>query len=548
MPVFSAILNPETVNRLIEFLVNPAFAWMLVFCILVLALVLWLRLTTRMARAVAQVNSATATLKSRSNHGQFGQNLDDIDRLMSVNPLIGPGWGQFTDHLLHPPDRSVVKSGREPQYYFNDSLLSGAGLNLRFYHAVPSYLVGLGLIFTFMGLSAALYFASTAFDQDPRTIQMAVQNLLKAAAFKFTTSIAGLGSSLLFSYGIKYQLMAWQLSLDRFCSELQRAAPVVSMETLTYENLVEQQKQTVLLEKVRTDLAGQMATALDAKLQESLVRLVDPLTAQIGQITQRMLVVSQDAVRDMVAEFRAQLFAAGKEQIQQLYSELESTNHGLEQLNSSITQSAQYFSREMARATSEVYQKISEAASSFDRSLNPLHDDVRSLSSTFAAVDDRFKSQLSLFTAAIEGMHRSLEEFRKTARVLEGVSGPIHRTALELEAVAARIRESNESSMHAMGELAKFSGSLNKTALQTREAWDAYRERFEKVDEDLKGVVDQLGRGFRNYHDIVESFMKQLDHSLAKSSTILSASVAELAETLQDGRVIIPGPKQKGLG
>ncbi len=524
-----------TPSSLLVLLVNPFITWILAILICTIGVFFWYRFSVHgVAKAINGLTEATRSLRRLSAGGQFAKNLDDINKSMMTNSIVKEAWNHYTDSLLITSDRTTVRSGRDPHFYFNENLLSSARINMRFYYAVPSYLVGLGLICTFIGLVAALFIASMALDQDPKTIQVALQNLLKAAAFKFTTSIAGLGSSLFFSYGTKVKLMEWQDSLDAFCNALLEVAPVITAETLAYEALAEQQRQTHHLSEIQNDLAGQFATALDAKLQTNLVRLVDPLTKQIDQVVHRMAIISQETVVRMVQEFREQLFAATQDQMQHLLQGLSGTNVAMEKMNSSISRSADHFSSEIGKATEEVFQKITAASLTFETALHPLHKEVRALTETFAKVDDRFKSQLDLFTAAIQGMHSSLEEFRKTAKVLEGVSTPIHNATQELDAVARRMHESNVASMHALEQLAKFSDSLNKTAQQTRETWDIYRQRFEKVDEDLKGVVDQLGRGFRSYHDIVENFMKQLDQSLSHSTSVLSSSVQELAETMEN--------------
>jgi hypothetical protein len=73
------------------------------------------------------------------------------------------------------------------------------GLNFPVWQALPNYFVGVGLLFTFFGLVAALQFASGAVAADIDEAQGALRNLLAAATFKFMTSICGLFSSIVFS-------------------------------------------------------------------------------------------------------------------------------------------------------------------------------------------------------------------------------------------------------------------------------------------------------------------------------------------------------------
>lgn len=536
-PVILAQASPAPISPLEKFLsllVNPSFTWLLVIAIVGFALYHWYRFSSvGLGRCLRQLREGTRSLQQLTSAGSFSQQFKQIDETMLQNPLLKKSWSHYTDSLLMTPTRDTVRSSREPQYYFNDNLLSNTGLNLRFYHAVPSYLVALGLLCTFLGLVAALFIASIAMDQDPQTIKSALQRLLQAASFKFITSIAGLGTSIYFSYRMKDRLMQWQTELEEFCSQLLTAAPVITTEAIAYESLGEIQKQNGHLARIQAELAGQVATAIDDRLHANLVTLVDPLTKEIAQVTQRLSNISQEAVARMVQDFREQLFAATQEQMGQLVGGLQQTNHALERMDRAITSSAEHFSTQISQATVKVYDRISDAAGAFANSLDPLQDQISALNVTFGKVDAQFKSQLELFSAALSGMRESLTDFRTTAATLTGASVPIQAATLELEAVARRIHESNVASMNALEQLARFSESLNLTAQQTRETWDVYRQRFEKVDEDLKGVVEQLGEGFRRYHDIVESFMKQLDQSLSHSTSVLSSSVQELADTLE---------------
>jgi hypothetical protein len=71
---------------------------------------------------------------------------------------------------------------------------------LKMMGSVPGYFVGVGLLLTFVGLVLALQQASAAVSSnDANGMQIATRQLLKVATFKFATSIAGLGSSIVLS-------------------------------------------------------------------------------------------------------------------------------------------------------------------------------------------------------------------------------------------------------------------------------------------------------------------------------------------------------------
>ena len=79
-----------------------------------------------------------------------------------------------------------------------------SSLALRYMPHIPNYFVGIGLLLTFVGLVAALNFATTAVGGDAIQAVKGLKNLLTAATFKFWTSIAGLLASILLSFFFRY--------------------------------------------------------------------------------------------------------------------------------------------------------------------------------------------------------------------------------------------------------------------------------------------------------------------------------------------------------
>lgn len=96
--------------------------------------------------------------------------------------------------------------------YLSIGMIETKGFPLKIISALPGYFVGFGLVFTFLGLVAALYFSAQGMKagsyEDAKTSLM---QLLYASSFKFTTSIAGISSSLLIS--ILYKSLLHQLDL-----------------------------------------------------------------------------------------------------------------------------------------------------------------------------------------------------------------------------------------------------------------------------------------------------------------------------------------------
>lgn len=95
------------------------------------------------------------------------------------------------------------------------------GISLATYRDMPDFFVGVGLVLTFCGLVAGLYFASRGLlNADLAVAKDSLTRLLQASTFKFMTSIAGVSGSLFLS-------LAWRLAANQIDSA--RATLAIAM-------------------------------------------------------------------------------------------------------------------------------------------------------------------------------------------------------------------------------------------------------------------------------------------------------------------------------
>ncbi len=137
---------------------------------------------------------------------------DGLDRVLGPS-FLGPDW------------RAWRAAGGRPSAYITLESLERSGLRLGLMQALPNYFVGLGLVMTFLGLIAGLWFAS----QGMRTADMiearaALVHLLNSATFKFLTSVAGIAMSLVVSLAFRIAVQSLRGRLDLLCDRIEEAA------------------------------------------------------------------------------------------------------------------------------------------------------------------------------------------------------------------------------------------------------------------------------------------------------------------------------------
>lgn len=144
---------------------------------------------------------------------QFGRG-EGIDRVLGPS-FLGPDWRAW---------RTASDSGVRPSAYITLASLERSGLRLGLMQAMPNYFVGLGLVMTFLGLIAGLWFASQGMrTADMTEARTALVHLLNSATFKFLTSVAGISMSLIVSLIFRMSVQSLSLRLTLLCDRIEEA-------------------------------------------------------------------------------------------------------------------------------------------------------------------------------------------------------------------------------------------------------------------------------------------------------------------------------------
>jgi hypothetical protein len=279
------------IDTLFELLAQGWTPWLLSSLIVGAAIAIWTDLRVRhVAPVLRGLDDAIAAVEESEGQGGFRRRFGTVFQRLATNPVIGEVWrGYAATIALAPGQEDALGYTRRPHESFNESLLANAGINLRFYHAVPNLLVGAGLLFTFLGLVAALYFASRGVAAaEVQEAQRALRELLGAATFKFVTSIAGLGSSMLFSWREKALLHRIQRRLFRLCAAFEARMVPLTAESIGIAQLHELRQQQQELQKLGRSLLVKVPDTVEERLTAELVAAVAPLRRGTAAAAERL--------------------------------------------------------------------------------------------------------------------------------------------------------------------------------------------------------------------------------------------------------------------
>ncbi|MEI6984623.1 MAG: hypothetical protein WCK65_00700, partial [Rhodospirillaceae bacterium] len=287
----------------------------------VVALVLMLVHCFRCIRpACNSLDRRVTFLRGCTSPADFYSRIDQFDSLMSSERFLAHGWSEFIDTCLFTNKDGVVniEISIRPDVYINLEDAEHSGLSIKWFHGLSGIFVGIGLLLTFIGLVAALYFSSSAINlvidgasgiaaaDQTKAIQRALAQLLNTATFKFLTSIAGLGCSIVLGFYDRKWANLLEEKFQDLCCELERCTLVVTPEQLANRQYLKQ--------CVQTELLHGLPDTLIKGFERVVGKALSPVVEKLDEAIQAIISTRQAPLQAMIEEFgTAVSAAAGRE-------------------------------------------------------------------------------------------------------------------------------------------------------------------------------------------------------------------------------------------
>jgi hypothetical protein len=483
------------------------------------------------AVAVMRIRRLRVLIQANETPVVFAANFTSMDRRLSLS-IFRDSWGEYRKSLRR--GEGTIFSLRRPDEFFGLHGIESKVFPARFFAAAHSYFIGIGLVLTFIGLVAALKFAATGVaSPDLAVAKDALDALLAAAAFKFMTSIAGLGSSLALSIATRAATYAVESAARGLALDLDHVTEPIFGECVAYDQLAATRAQFGQLDRI-----------------ESGLRKLTVLPAPALQ---------NDAMQQMLATFLAELQGAAGGAMNQIAGKLSDVGGAIGAMQNHIGRSGEHFAGQIERAASQLLaaaEKLQEsvdgradaAAARLEARLESLTAVVSRGETQFAGAADKAASALAISAGELDtSLRAQLNAMREIVTSLERAQTALGESASTWTQCTAPVVASVEASRQIAVELGQITGQVGaaqhdmaamaKAVAQVSErvgvVWDNYRSRFEKVDDELQAVFERLQDGTRAFGEEVMDFVGKLDRSLANGMQALSLGTEELREIAQ---------------
>jgi hypothetical protein len=405
-------------------------------------------------RLIGALGDTKGLIEKTGNPIQFAENYEAISPKIAANSVLGSRWREYTDSLVLPqennrPIRATTRAGA----WFDTSLLRvpAIGVDARYHAALPNLLVGAGLLFTFLGLAAALGTAGGIIggaDQADRNNALKV--LLDTASFKFITSLIGLLLSILYALFRKSCLKRIERSIDGFLTALETRVPLLTPVALQQEANELLKRQSTQLETFSTDLAVNLGTAFDNVFNERLGEHIAPLTNAMQRLAEGIGSRNEDALKAMLDTFVQRLQGGTGDRMEDVAESLAGLSARLEGLQSGLgdaalrmAQSADAMASRMGEGAEAALSRITNQMGGLAEGLKNIVDQT-SAAGTNASRDmsERIEAAARMFEQAAREISESMTTaaLGMEARIGEQATQSSARLFTQLEAVVEELR------------------------------------------------------------------------------------------------------------
>lgn len=584
----------EFVSPIFPLFKHDGFAPLLAFLMFVSSISLMVFHLIYAHNSMSSLERALASLKDINSQADFTRQFNDIDSVFQNTPILKHGWEEFCETLVKPDSQGQALSIRNtirPSFYINAHEVE-TKLHLKSLHFISNLFVGIGLLLTFIGLVAALTFASCGISDHITgplakictgtgtggQLDAAIKDLLHAASLKFWTSVSGLGCSILLRIVYEVQQSRIKSRLRKINSKIEIGLQFVTPEFLAMEQLKEAQEQSAAMRRFSTDFAVSLAEKIQAgfttaltPVNESLKGIGEKITSGIGdavqssagsemqQLAQNMGGIATSlnasrteidgmgaALRTVMSEAAETLKAASGDASRQMSEQLQSVMTTLAEESRKQTQmfedSMTRLSDVMGKAGQNAESRIEEAANHLASGMNGVSDGVKDaatsmaermthLSTVLKTVEERMSTHVQTMDALTGRARETEQAMGTTSRQLSEAAQPVAQASVKMATTAEQLHSSIQTAQRIISESHQGFQALSVQMAQTQQTLQTAWQGYESR---FKSVDESLGKALQGIVDNVRDNVQSMEKFVREVDQRLGAAVQIFGQSISE--------------
>jgi len=506
----------QVINDALSIARSEYFGIVVAFCLITLAVASSVRMYLASNAAKREAQRAIEAIRDFETPSEFTEHYAEVNEKLSKERGFSDTWKEFSKTLIPPlehidsPDFRVYRSTKRPNDYFDSTHVLR---NVRPFFLESENLIGLGLIFTFLGLIAALLHAGLNLGgTNADDVERVIRELLSTAGAKFFASLGGVGGALIQTVCKVSFSDSAENELKRFITKLESLLPFANLEKIAAEQYAHAVRQTARLE----EMGAEITLAIGSRIENALTAMPDlmkgamtdamaPTNDRLEKLSDGIGNTSTDAIGKLVQQFTEQLTGAGEQTMNQVVSQLESLSGTINQTVNQLSSS----NAEIRTTMTALLEAMRSGGSQFDTTIKGSAD---AAAKQMAAVSEAVANSLNAMISKLDDQHQ------ETSTVLSGLVETFNRAG---EHAADHMKESSKASSEAIASSlqAAIQGVLS-TADQVSS--DMAQKVAKGVDEAGKEMSLQAKAALENSSTAISESMERVSASLEawRTSTV----------------------------
>lgn len=458
------------------------------------------------------------------------------------HPLIGHAWREFDETLLkgEVEKGGVIGNTVRPQSFINYGLVRERLMGLKMIGSIPGYFVGIGLLLTFTGIVLALHKASEAttaslISNDTPAMMTAMTDLLGVASFKFATSIAGLGVSIILALLFKMIVIGIEASFAPFCEQVEAQLRYTAPQSIAAEINETAKEQSAQLKEINSDrFFSRMGEQFAPQVAGALESAIAPMTQSIDDAMKAMSSQSQTGVGDMIERFSSTVQGSAGTELKQLGETLAKMHTTLETTQKGLHGTGEEFATRMSEAANALRE-------TFDRANTKLDSDLGSAASGASAkvedamgrVMERLEGQVGTLMAGLAAFGTS-----NAANLDDTVSKVATAQQAAVDHIASASSEAAKALEAGLGEaLGRVAAEIERFAVAMRSGETALAQQATAIEAATEQTRQVAGSFTQTASDVRTASVPllQAGDRIAKTSEQMGISIERAASSLEIG-------------
>lgn len=494
--------------------------------------------------------------------------------------VLGPLWDRYRRSFI-ALSGPREKTDSAAAIYFNDREILAGRINLRYWMAVPNFLIGMGILGTFIGLTFGIYSFETGTVEEVRS---SISVLLGGMATAFSTSIAGMLLSIAFNIYEKNRFRSISDAARRLAHHLDQKYLLSTADKLQFQAedqaallkgifgyrtddgfevlpahvlrdiRDESRKHSQALQSFATDLAEgimlsthtiealgmNIGAAFQSAMQAKLGPAIEGVQKAVEELRDEKSSTNEDLVKDVVAELQEALNAMGS------------------QFQEALSGGAVEHLEELARSVGATQGAMAEMPNVLRELMDTLRADLIDTSvrvgeeselATAAIRQEMERAVTGLGEAVTHTQDRTAELLQRQNESTEALTElvvSLSGLTQQQESAADQVRESLQSVRMTLGRFMELHESLTPTSRAITESGQLLREstaEFVQGSERLQEVYADNLKGLR----LVLEDVKGVARDYASQFDTIRTGLQGIFEQIQSGLTSYQNETSKSL-